>query len=137
MIYITSDIRLGEHELDFSAVHASGPGGQHVNKTASAVQLRFDVVHSSLPREVKQRLLALHDQRISKDGVIVIKAQDERSQLRNKEEAVHRLRLMIRQAAKKPRKRIPTKPGKAAVQRRLDKKTQRGRVKQLRKSPPT
>ena len=133
MIYISSNIQLGDHEVEFHATHASGPGGQHLNKTSSAIQLRFDINASSLPRDVKQRLCARHDHRISKDGVIVIKSQEERSQVRNKEEAVHRLKIMIRDALKVPRKRIPTKPGKAAVQRRLDKKTHKGRVKQLRK----
>lgn len=133
MIFISSNIRLGDHEVEFQATHASGPGGQHVNKTSSAIQLRFDINASSLPREVKQRLLKQSDQRISKDGVILIKAQEVRSQLRNKEEAMERLKSMIRDALKVPRKRIPTKPGKASVQRRLDKKTHKGRVKQLRK----
>ena len=133
MIYISHKIQLGNHEVQFHATHASGPGGQHVNKTSSAIQLKFDIQHSSLPREVKERLLKRHDHRISKDGVITIKAQEERSQLRNKEDAVHRLKLMIRDALKVPRRRIPTKPGKAAVQKRLDSKTRRGQVKQLRK----
>ena len=133
MIYISSNIQLNDHEVEFQATHASGPGGQHLNKTSSAIQLRFDIQSSSLPREVKQRLLKRHDHRISKEGVIIIKAQEERSQLRNKEEAVHRLKAMIRDALKVPRKRIPTKPGKASVQRRLDSKTKRGQVKQLRK----
>ena len=135
MIYITPEIRLGDHEIEFSAIHASGPGGQHVNKTATAIQLRFDIGHSSLPREVKQRLQGMPDHRISKDGIVVIKAQDERSQLRNKEEALHRLKLLIRSATHVPRKRIPTKPGKAARERRLDRKTRHGLVKELRKKP--
>jgi ribosome-associated protein len=135
MIFITPDIHLGDHEIEFSAVQAQGPGGQHVNKTSSAIQLRFDVRNSSLPQDVKRRLLARADQRITKDGVIVIKAQDERSQLRNKEEAIQRLTLMIRLASKEPRKRIPTKPSKSSVQKRLDQKTQQSKVKKLRKSP--
>jgi len=135
MIFISPDIRLVDHEVDFQATLSQGPGGQHVNKTATAIQLRFDIHASSLPRDVKQRLLRQNDHRISKDGVIVIKAQDERSQHRNKEESIHRLKLMIRQALHVPRKRIPTKPSKTAVQKRLDRKTQKGMKKQLRQKP--
>ena len=135
MIYISPEISLGDHEIEYSAILASGPGGQHVNKTSSAIQLRFDINASSLPKEVKQRLLARSDSRITKEGVIVIKAQDERSQLRNREEALERLRGMIRTAAVIPRKRIPTKPGRAAKERRMDSKTKRGQTKALRKPP--
>ena len=133
MIYISPNIRLSENEVVFEAIRAAGPGGQHVNKTSSAIHLRFDIHASSLPWEVKRRLLATHDSRITKDGVIVIKAQEERSQTRNREEAVHRLVQMIRAALKVPKKRVPTKPKKSAVAKRLDQKTQQGRKKQLRK----
>ncbi len=135
MIHITPNIQLDEKEVEYQATLAQGPGGQHVNKTATAIQLKFDIRASSLPREVKQRLLGMPDQRISKDGVITIKARDERSQLRNKEDALQRLILMIRSATHVPRKRIPTKPGKAAKARRMDTKTKRGLVKSFRQKP--
>ena len=133
MIYISPEIRLADHEVDYQATHAHGPGGQNVNKVNSAIHLRFDINKSSLPREVKQRLLGMHDHRISKEGIIVIKAREERSQVRNREEATDRLKLMIRNALTVPRKRVPTRPGKNAVRKRLDTKTKKGRVKQLRK----
>jgi ribosome-associated protein len=135
MIHITPNIQLDEKEVEYQATLAQGPGGQHVNKTATAIQLKFDIRASSLPREVKQRLLGMPDQRISKDGVITIKARDERSQLRNKEDALQRLILMIRSATHVPHKRIPTKPGKAAKARRMDTKTKRGLVKSFRQKP--
>lgn len=133
MIFITPQLQLADHEIEFSAINASGPGGQHVNKTSSAIQLRFDIASSSLPRAIKQRLLARQDSRISKEGVLVIKSQEARSQLRNKEEAIERLKEIILAATVVPRKRIPTKPRKSAVKKRLDTKTQKGRTKQLRK----
>ena len=133
MIYISPDIRLHDTEIEFEAIRSGGPGGQHVNKTSTAIHLRFDVNASSLPGEVKQRLLRSNDQRISKEGVIVINAQEARSQVRNREEAVERLKEMIQAALRVPKKRIPTKPGKGARQKRMDTKTQRGRVKNLRK----
>lgn len=132
MIFITSQISLGDHEVDISATTAQGPGGQHVNKTSSAIQLRFDIRNSSLPATVKQRLLKQADQRINKDGIVVIKAQDARSQLRNREEAIERLREMIVEATKIPKRRVPTRPKKSAVKKRLDTKTKRGQKKQLR-----
>jgi len=133
MITISPNIRLNDNEVEFEAIRSGGPGGQHVNKTSTAIHLRFDVNSSSLLREVKQRLLRSNDQRLSKDGVIVIKAQEARSQVRNKEEAIERLREMIQWALRVPKKRIPTRPGKAARQKRMDTKSQRGRVKSLRK----
>jgi len=133
MIFISSKLQLADHEIEFSAITASGPGGQHVNKTSSAIQLRFDIHNSSLSRAIKQRLLARQDSRISKDGILVIKSQEGRSQLRNKEEAIERLKEIILAASVVPRKRIPTKPRKGAVQKRLDTKTKKGRTKQLRK----
>ena len=135
MIYISPTIGLQDHEVQFQATLASGPGGQHVNKTSSAIQLSFDIAHSSLPREVKQRLLRRPDQRISKDGVITIKAQDHRSQLRNKEEALQRLKEFIRPALQTPKARIATKPSRAARKKRLDKKIRHGALKKLRRNP--
>jgi len=133
MIYIAPNIRLSDHEVEFNATLAQGPGGQNVNKVNTAIQLRFDINSSSLPREVKQRLLRMADTRISKEGVLVIKAKEERSQLRNKEEALERLKAIIRQALVIPKKRIATRPKKSAVRKRLDSKAKRGLIKQQRK----
>jgi ribosome-associated protein len=133
MIYIAPNIRLSDHEVEFNATLAQGPGGQNVNKVNTAIQLRFDINTSSLPREVKQRLLRMADTRISKEGVLVIKAKEERSQLRNKEEALERLKAIIRQALVIPKKRIATRPKKSAVRKRLDSKAKRGLIKQQRK----
>jgi len=133
MIFIAPNIRLSDHEVEFNATLAQGPGGQNVNKVNTAIQLRFDINTSSLPREVKQRLLRMADTRISKEGVLVIKAKEERSQLRNKEEALERLKAIIRQALVIPKKRIATRPKKSAVRKRLDSKAKRGLIKQQRK----
>lgn len=134
MIYIAPNIRLSDHEVEFNATLAQGPGGQNVNKVNTASQLRFDITTSSLPREVKQRLLRMADTRITKDGVLVIKAKEERSQLRNRDEALERLKAIIRQALVVPKKRIATRPKKSSVRKRLDSKTKRGLIKQQRKS---
>ena len=134
MIYIAPNIRLSDHEVEFNATLAQGPGGQNVNKVNTAIQLRFDITTSSLPREVKQRLLRMADTRITKDGVLVIKAKEERSQLRNRDEALERLKEIIRQALVVPKKRIATRPKKSSVRKRLDSKTKRGLIKQQRKS---
>ncbi|MDC1529501.1 alternative ribosome rescue aminoacyl-tRNA hydrolase ArfB [Gammaproteobacteria bacterium] len=134
MIYIAPNIRLSDHEVEFNATLAQGPGGQNVNKVNTAIQLRFDITTSSLPREVKQRLLRMADTRITKDGVLVIKAKEERSQLRNRDEALERLKAIIRQALVVPKKRIATRPKKSSVRKRLDSKTKRGLIKQQRKS---
>ncbi|MFT4748890.1 MAG: ribosome-associated protein [Pseudohongiellaceae bacterium] len=111
-----------ESELEFSAIRASGPGGQHVNKVSSAVQLKFDIVNSSLPAAVKARLLALSDRRITKDGLVVIKAQRFRSQDKNKQDAVERLKLLAEKAASAPKKRLATRPTRSAKERRLKNK---------------
>lgn len=133
MIQITHTIVIPEHEIEFHAIRASGPGGQNVNKVSSAIHLRFDIKASSLPDELKQRLLALHDQRISRNGVINIKAQSLRSQEQNREDALARLKSLIQQAQEKQKRRVPTRPGRASRQRRLDKKTRHGRKKELRR----
>jgi len=118
-----------EHELEFSAIRAQGPGGQHVNKASTAVQLRFNVAASALPADVKARLLQWPDNRVTADGVVVIKAQGTRSQEQNKAEAMARLQELIALAEHVPRRRKPTRPTFGSKQRRLAGKAQRGEIK--------
>jgi len=137
MLHITDHIGIDESEIEESAIRASGPGGQHVNKTASAVQLRFDARRSpSLPNDVAIRLMKLAGSRLTQDGVIIITAQSHRSRLRNREEALQRLVDLIRQASLRPRRRRPTKPSKASRERRLESKQRRASVKSLRREKP-
>lgn len=116
-------------ELEVSAIRASGPGGQNVNKVSSAVHLRFDIHRSSLPAVIKERLLALSDQRITAEGVVVIKAQESRSQEQNRADAVARLIALVQSVAHTPKTRRPTRPTFGSQQRRLAGKAQRGEVK--------
>ena len=136
MLEISSRVHIPEREIEFRATRAGGPGGQHVNKTSSAIQLRFDIRASSLPEFYKRRLLALRDHRITRDGVILIRADGSRSQAANREAALERLRELIRRAGVTRKKRRPTRPSKRAKARRIQEKKQRGRNKQLRKPPP-
>ena len=125
-------LQVREDEVEFSAIRAQGAGGQNVNKVSSAAHLRFDIRASSLPEDVKARLLALPDQRITAEGVIVIKAQDHRSLPLNRADALARLQAMVDAVAHPPRPRKATKPTTASKQRRLESKTKRGRLKALR-----
>ena len=137
MIPITPAIAIDESELTESFIRGSGPGGQNVNKVASAVQLRFDVRRSpSLPEDVRARLERLAGRRLTADGVIVITAQRHRTQERNREDALERLVGLIRQATERPKPRRATRPTFASKKRRLEAKSKRGEVKRLRVSKP-
>ena len=133
MIHITDAIAIEEREIEERFVRASGPGGQNVNKVASAVELRFDIGASTLPSDVKERLRALAGHRVNAEGVLVIDSREHRTQARNREAARQRLIDLITQAAKRPRRRKATKPRPAAREKRLEGKKLRGKVKELRR----
>jgi ribosome-associated protein len=120
------------NEVEFSAIRAQGPGGQNVNKVSNAVHVRFDIAASSLPDHIKERLLALRDSRITKDGVVVLKAQQSRSQEANKEDALRRLQELVDSVAVLPTVRRTTRPTRSSQRKRLDGKTRDGERKQLR-----
>lgn len=130
---ITEELSIPMSEIEMTAVRSRGPGGQNVNKVATAIQLRFDIRGSAtLSEQLKNKLLATGDQRISSEGVLVIKSQVYRSQDRNRQAALQRLAELLRDAAKKKKKRIPTRPGKKATQKRLDAKSRRSALKKSR-----
>ena len=131
-LQISSAVALPLEEVDITAIRAQGAGGQHVNKVSSAIHLRFNIADSSLPEFYKQRLTRQRDNRISNDGVIVIKAQRFRSQDKNRADALERLQDLIRSAASIQKARRPTKPTRSSKKKRLDGKTRRGKVKSLR-----
>jgi ribosome-associated protein len=128
---------VNDKELEFSFIRADGPGGQNVNKVATAVQLRFDVLNSeSLPEEVKARLVKLAGKRMTQDGVLVLEARRFRTQEKNREDALARLRLLVQKALEKPKTRRRTKPSVASIEKRLDTKKKRGEIKRNRQKYP-
>ena len=134
MLHISNRVEIPLSEIDITAIRAQGAGGQNVNKTSSAIQLRYDINASSLPDVYKERLLALRDHRITQDGVVVIKAQEYRTQDKNRAAALSRLQQLVVSVSRTPKKRRPTKPSRGAKERRLDSKKRRSQTKTLRRS---
>ena len=134
MITITPNVSIPDDEIDITAIRSQGAGGQNVNKVSSAIHLRFDINASSLPEVYKERLLATRDKRISKEGVLVIKAQKFRTQEKNRDDALERLQEIVKAVTVVPKVRRPTKPTKSSQKKRLDSKAMRSKTKALRRS---
>ena len=132
MLTISNNVQLADDEVELNAIRAQGNGGQNVNKVSSAIHLRFDIKNSSLPDFYKERLLDLKDKRVTKDGVLIIKAQQYRTQEQNREDAILRMVELIRESIKVEKARRPTRPTKASKTRRLDGKNKRGNIKKMR-----
>jgi ribosome-associated protein len=135
-LQISNQISIPLSEIDLQAIRAKGPGGQNVNKLASAIHLRFDIDASSLPDVYKEQLRQLRDKRISSEGIIVIKAQRFRSQEKNRADALERLRSLVKSAGSQRKRRVPTRPSRRSREKRLDNKTRRGQLKSLRSRVP-
>ncbi|MCW9049166.1 MAG: alternative ribosome rescue aminoacyl-tRNA hydrolase ArfB [Deltaproteobacteria bacterium] len=133
---ISDSIVIPKDEIEFTAVRSQGAGGQHVNKVATGIHLRFDIVHSSLPDNLKQRLLQLADHRINKDGILIIKSQRSRSQEQNKNNALETLIELIQAALVEPKARRKTRPSKGSITRRIERKKIHGKIKELRQRIP-
>ena len=129
---INAEVSIGFDQIEWSAIRSSGPGGQNVNKVSSAVQLRFNLLTSTLPESFKQRLMVLNDQRITADGIIIIKAQNSRSQVQNKADAIRKLQRLLQSVSSEPVVRHATKPTRSSQLRRVESKVKRGQDKALR-----